>query len=164
MKKVIVSKKFISIVDDEDFEGVRRFKWQAIKKKSGVIYAQTRWHIKMENGKQLLGNALLHRFILNAPKGKQVDHIDGNGLNNRKENLRLCDNSQNHANMKKRRNTSSKYKGVCLLKDGKWSASIMKNDKSVHLGRFFTEEDAARAYNKSAKKLFGEFACLNKGC
>jgi len=104
----------------------------------------------------------MHREIMNAPKGLDVDHIDGNGLNNRKSNLRLCTHAENVHNSRPMRNGSSKYKGVCWHKTyKKWYSSIGKTGKRFYLGRFDNEIDAALAYDKKAKELFGEFAYLN---
>jgi hypothetical protein len=103
----------------------------------------------------------MHREIAGAPKGMVVDHIDGNELNNRRSNLRVCTVSQNHQN---RRRTwgRSRYKGVCFLKKrNKWKAEIMVNRKHIHIGCFDEEEEAAKAYDKKAAELFGEFAYFN---
>jgi len=104
----------------------------------------------------------MHRLIMNAPEGLVVDHIDRNGLNNRKCNLRLCTKAQNVQNSRPRRNRSSKYKGVFWNKlNKKWSASIHKGDKRIYLGGFDDEIEAALAYDRKAAELFGEFAYLN---
>ena len=99
---------------------------------------------------------------MNAPKGMVVDHIDGNGLNNRKSNLRICTKAQNVHNSRPRTNTSSKYKGVFWNKaNKKWSATIHKGDKWTYIGGFDDEKEAARAYDRKAAEFFGEFAYLN---
>ncbi len=104
----------------------------------------------------------MHRAILNAPKGLLVDHIDGNGLNNRKSNLRLCTFAQNAHNSRPRRNSSSRYKGVCWHKvKKKWTVSIYKGGKRTYLGYYDDEIEAALAYDRKATELFGEFAYLN---
>jgi hypothetical protein len=91
-----------------------------------------------------------------------VDHIDHNGLNNRRSNLRLCTAQQNARNHRPQLRGSSKYKGVSWRQDGKvFRALIWHNGKSINLGRFKNEIDAAKAYDKAAKKYFGEFAYLN---
>lgn len=100
----------------------------------------------------------LHRIIMKTPQGSCTDHINGNTLDNRKENLRICTRQQNSANSKKRRATASTYKGVSLDKrDGKWQAKIKQN----YIGRFSSEQDAALAYNSAAQVVFGEFAKRN---
>lgn len=102
---------------------------------------------------------LMHRFILQAPKGVQVDHINGDPLDNRRCNLRLATAQQNRRNMAPR-SGKSKYKGVCTF-ESRWRASITVDYKTIHLGLFPTEIQAARAYNEAAIRYFGEFARLN---
>ncbi len=102
----------------------------------------------------------MHRIIMNAPVGKQVDHINHNGLDNRKENLRLATPAQNQANQKLSKANTSGFKGVSFdKKKKKWAAYIGK--QSRNLGRFLDIRDAARAYNDAAKLAYGEFAKLN---
>lgn len=104
----------------------------------------------------------MHRLIMGAPKGKEVDHIDGNGLNNQKSNLRICDRFQNTQNCIPRKNTTSKYRGVSWgSRENKWKAQISAFNKSHYIGCFSLETKAAEAYNKKAMELFGEFAKLN---
>ena len=93
----------------------------------------------------------------------QVDHIDGNGLNNQRNNLRIVTNQQNGMNQKKqRRSTTSRYKGVCWHNKNKgWMAGIKHNRKTIYLGCYETEEEAALAYNTEATRIFGEYAKLN---
>jgi len=93
-----------------------------------------------------------------------VDHINGDNLDNRKKNLRLCTYAENNRNRKPLENKTSKYKGVGLNKNYKiktWQARIVKNSKRYSLGYFKNEKEAALAYNQAAKKYFGEFAYLN---
>ena len=99
---------------------------------------------------------------MNCPKGYSVDHIDNNPLNNQKYNLRICLLKDNSKNSTKRKNTSSKYKGV-YFETGtkKYKANIKVNYKTISLGRFTNEIDAAKAYDAAAIKYFGEFANLN---
>ena len=107
----------------------------------------------------------LHRVIINAPPGIQVDHIDGNTLNNLRSNLRLCDSTGNNRNSRHQKSrkgvpTSSKYKGVSF--DGKkWVARIQINGKNTYLGRFINEIDAAKKYDEYAIKYYEEFAKPN---
>lgn len=103
----------------------------------------------------------LHRLILEAPKNLSVDHINGNGMDNRRSNLRLCTTQQNSFNTKKRANCSSKYKGVYKHQSGKWIANIRINGDKKAIGQFDNEEDAARAYDNEARKIQGSFAVLN---
>ena len=102
---------------------------------------------------------LLHRLIMNCPKGMTIDHINHDKLDNRKSNLRICTQSENSQNIGKKKTNTSGYKGVSLDKNtGKWRASIMKNRKSYVIGNYNTPEEAHAAYCKTAKELHGEFA------
>lgn len=104
----------------------------------------------------------MHRLLMTSPTGTMVDHINGNGLDNRKENLRVVTNSQNLMNRGKNKNNTSGYKGVLWDKvRNKWIALIGFNNKNIYLGRFFTKNEAAFAYNAKAEELFGEFAQIN---
>ena len=98
---------------------------------------------------------------MNPPLGMQVDHINGDRLDNRRENLRIVTNWQNQMNRGMTINNSSGYKGVRLRRSGKWEAQIRVNKKAIFLGRFYDKLDAAHAYDDAAKKYFGEFARLN---
>ncbi len=105
----------------------------------------------------------MHRQILGAEKGQQVDHINRNRLDNRRSNLRMCTPSENAKNAGKRRDgLTSNYKGVFFIaRNGKYSAAIQVDRKRVSLGYYAVEEDAAYYYNEKAKELHGEFAFLN---
>ena len=146
--------KYVALVDDEDFEALNEIKW-SIMKCPRSLYA-----VKIIRVNGRTATIRMHQLVLN---GKGIDHIDGNGLNNQKYNLRFCTNSENQMNVRKQKNTSSIYKGVCFYKcSKKWMASIGLNGKKTHLGYFDTEAEAAKAYNTKAIELFGEFANLNK--
>ena len=151
MKHIELSQGKKAIVDDAQYEFLVQWKWSYSEG-----YAMRRKN-KKPNGK----NIKMHRVIIGAPDGKLVDHINGNTLDNRKENLRLCDARQNTINRKPR--GKSKYKGVYYRKDcKKWAAGMKIKGKPLHLGIFDKEKDAARAYNKEAKKRYGAFAVLNE--
>lgn len=106
---------------------------------------------------------IMHRYIMKAPKGVIVDHIDGNPLNNQRSNLRLCNKSQNGMNRGKQNDNTSGYKGVSwLVNNKKWMAKIQVNTKQIYIGSFNLPEEAAIAYNEMAIKHHGEFAQLNK--
>lgn len=134
------------ILDDEDFEIYSQWKWML-----GTDGSVTRNRRKKERR--------LHRIIMNAKKGEYVDHINRNRLDNRKENLRICTNQQNNYN---RGPSKGKFKGPSWNKNAqKWASYIKKDSKTIYLGLFLTEEEAAHAYDTKAKELFGEFAYLN---
>jgi len=155
MKEIELTYNMMALIDNEDFEDISKYKWSAVKLKSGYNYYAVRVDLDGHN-------ITMHSHIMKPSKGQMIDHKDGNGLNNqRKTNLRFCTKSQNMMNKNKYRGLS-KYKGVTLDKSrNKWSASITLNHKRVHLGRFNMEKDAALAYNQKATELFGEFARLN---
>lgn len=142
----------IALVDDEDFERVNQFKWYA----TTTPTASTWYAHRAVKGKLVLEP--MPKFILQI-KG-MVDHVDGNGLNNQRSNLRPTNRSGNRANSKKQSGTTSKYKGVSASR-GKWVAHIFVFGKGYHLGNYETEEDAAISYNHAALAYFGEFARLN---
>lgn len=109
------------------------------------------------------GTIFMHRVILNTPLGYETDHSNGDGLDNRKENLRIATASQNKWNRNKYKNNTSGYKGVSWEKDrGRWRAYIILKTERIHLGYFNDKHEAARAYNAAAIKYHGEFACLNQ--
>lgn len=156
MKKIKLSQGKVTLVDDEDFEYLNQFKWCAMKGNS-TFYVIRHTSQKNELKKECL---LLHRVIMNAPKGVEVDHIDHNGLNNQKYNLRLCTNSQNHMN--RISHGKSKYLGVSFHTSRKYIRAVITiKSKHQHIGYFKTEKEAALAYDKAALKYFGEFANLN---
>lgn len=153
MKTINLTKGYVALVDDDDFERLMERKWQTTIKKNGKLYASASY-----GGK----NKRMHRVILDPPPEFQVDHIDGNGLNNQKSNLRLCTNAENSMNRKKRTDTLSKYKGVFRLKGrDTYRVEIYKDGKKHIIGHFKDEDEGALAYNEAAKKMFGDFARPN---
>jgi hypothetical protein len=105
----------------------------------------------------------MHREIMGAAEGQVVDHINHDGLDNRRCNLRVCSHAENVRNQRGQRGRSSGYKGVSRDRRlGKWRAQIWHNGKHTYLGLFESEAAAARAYNAKARDLFGAFAYLNE--
>ena len=157
MKEIKLTQNKIALIDDSDFESLNRFKWCALK--SRLTYYAVRG-IRLTNGKWT--TILMHREILDVPKGLDTDHKDHNGLNNQKSNLRICTRQENMMNGNSHKNSSSRFKGVSWFKRGKkWSVELEYKGRSKHLGLFHSESEAALAYNKKAIEMFGEFAGLN---
>lgn len=145
------------MVDDEDFQELSKHSW-CITGNSRMKYAGRGTRKAGKNQK-----FYMHRVILRAPFGVSVDHIDGNSLNNQRSNLRLCLHKENIRNGKLRTTNKSGYKGVSFIAARKKFAAHIKVDyKSKYLGYFHDAKDAAVAYNKAAKLMFGEFANINR--
>jgi HNH endonuclease len=140
-------------IDDEDSDRLAEFRYSAIPCMGKFYAASTRL-------KRIYGSVLLHRAIINAPKGMCVDHINGNTLDNRRSNLRLATHKQNMQNRKKH-NCKNPYKGVYEKRSGRYTAMIFDNSKLKNLGVFETAEEAAKVYDARAAILHGEFARLN---
>lgn len=161
MKTIQLTQGKVAFVDDADFVRVSQFKWHAFKNQGGKWYARS-----TSLARQIGKSIWMHRLIVRAKDEQQVDHRDGNGLNNRRKNLRCASNAQNAYNMALRPNSLSGYKGVSRYSShnrytGEWVASIKHNGKKLYLGKFIDPKDAALAYDAKAKELFGEFAWLN---
>ena len=157
-RRIRLTQGKFAIVDPDDYPRLSKHKWRICRTKGkNVLYAER--SIRLPNGKY--SRLLMHRQIIHVPEGYVIDHINGNGLDNRKANLRPATVAQNAWNSKKR-NPRSGYKGVCFDKDkGLWRAAIVCNRKRIHLGYFKNRTDAAKAYDKAAKKYHGQFASLN---
>lgn len=148
-----------SLVDDEDFEKFNQYMWCVFNKKSELKYAARNIYSEATKKWKVI---FLHREIMKTPKGFVVDHINHDGLDNRKENLRNCTTAENLRNARRTEDNTSGYKGVCWNKlRKKWYAYACVSGKRIHLGCFFDKEKAARAYDDAAKKYYKEFASLN---
>lgn len=156
MKEIPLTNGLFAKVDESDFEILSKFNWQAVNNRK--YYA--RRHIMIDGKKSKI---YMHREIMGVTKSDVfVDHIDGDGLNNTRANLRVASHSENLANVPKRNGTSSKYRGVNFKKStGKWQVQIQHNNKMHWVGSFNNEIEAAKAYDKKAVELFGAFAQLN---
>lgn len=156
MKAIELTKGQVALVDDDDFILLSQYNWYASKNKY-TFYAKS--DVRRSHPRRKI---YMHRLILNCPPGVEVDHVDGNGLNNQKSNLRMATRSQNLSNRGLVTNNTSGYKGVVWRKDtNKWTAQLATKGRNRSLGCFPTAIDAARAYDEAAKKAFGEFAQLN---
>lgn len=156
MRIILLDKSRFTIVDDSDYEWLSKYKWRAHNpsgKLTGSWYALTgRFGVAM------------HRLITQCPNGLCVDHINGNSLDNRRSNLRVCTHTDNIRNKKPlvTKRSKSKYLGVDLNRSGKrYVCRIQVNKKKFHLGTFDCEETTARIYDIHAKAAFGQFANLN---
>jgi hypothetical protein len=154
MKLIKLTRGLFAQVDDEDYDRINQFRWYAKTFKTAHSYYAAR---NERDGKRQ-NTILLHRFIINAPKGMQVDHRDHNGLNCQRRNIRICTLRQN--SMNQRCHSKSGYKGVYVNNKG-IIGQISVNGKQIHLGLFKTFIEAAHAYDDAAKIYFGEFAYLN---
>ena len=142
-----------ALVDDADWPKVADYQWSWWEPEPGYRYA---WANCGGN------KAIMHRLILDAASGQQVDHINGNGLDNRRPNLRLCTVAQNQWNSRRRADNTSGFKGVYFnIRDRKWWARIRVCGKRLELGRFDSALAASRAYDEAARKYHGEFARCN---
>lgn len=164
MKAIPLTRELVAFVDDEDFELVSGRKWFASpRRNNGVFYAVAATS-KQERDAGAGKAVMMHRVVLGAQRGQEVDHINGLGHDNRRANLRICTHAQNNANQHGGRGLS-RFKGVYLfgnrLTTPKWRALIRVGGKSVSLGLHADEEAAARAYDAAAIQHFGEFARIN---
>lgn len=144
-------RRVLVMVDDEDYAYLNQFNWQVGKDNT----------VKTHKNK-LLEERLIHRVIMKPSKNQEIDHIDGNRLNNQKSNLRYATSSQNKANRGPRKDNKSGYKGVSWHKQRKkWTARIKNGSKYEHLGLFQNKIDAAKTYNIKAIEYYGSYAWLN---
>ena len=158
MKHIPLTKGQFALVDDEDFEQLNKYTWFAYKTKYGGFSAIR--NARTADGRKT--TIKMHRQIMNAPLGMDVDHRNHTTLDNQKHNLRICTRQQNLRNSNPRKNCSSQFKGVARHKGtGKWRAYVNFDGKQCNLGLFETEAEAAEAYNRKAIEIFGDFACLN---
>jgi hypothetical protein len=159
MKEIVTKKGFVIMVSDLDFDWLSKLRWRAVSG-NGKPYAQTRFTDPKTKKRTTV---MMHRLILGVVSQHiQVDHKDGNGLNNQRGNLRIATRSENQHNRAKNKNNPSGFKGVCWNKASrKWCANIRFNGKARRIGQFDSVVDAAKAYDEKAKEYFGEFARTN---
>lgn len=154
MVTIQVADKII-ILDEEDFKSLPSGHYFKLDKDGyPLLYFYSKETRREENVR-------LGRWVMHNPKGLLVDHINHNILDNRRCNLRATTAAQNSRNRRPHKNTTSRFKGVCRTRSGKWQAQIKVDLKSVYLGMFDDELEAAKAYNEAARKAYGEYAYLN---
>lgn len=160
MKILKNNKNYKCIVDDEDYERYKDYNWSV-----NDYYNKGPYFVRIKQINNKKESIRLHRLIMNAKKGEEVDHIDGNTLDNRKCNLRICTPKENSRNRKRQKNNTTGYVGVLFVNRKylirQFRARIKVDGKIKHLGYFKTREEAALAYNIAAVIYFGEFARLN---
>lgn len=158
MKSIPLNHDLVALVDDEDFNYLNQFRWHVFKCKN-TLYARRNLWIP---GMQKNSCVLMHREILRANIGEWIDHIDRDGLNNQKSNLRKCTQIENIANSSIKRNNKSGFKGVSWNKGmKKWCAQIESRGDHRIIGYFEDPMVAAAAYDECLSNLFGEFAATN---
>lgn len=157
IKSVSKGKRFDILVDDDVYEWASKQRWSIHGKETATFYAR--------NGSRK-NRQDMHQMLIECPPGMEIDHIDGNGLNNQIDNLRVVTKQQNAQNRKYSARGISKYKGVSCYslqtRKKPWYARIKVKGNQKLLGYFLTEKEAALAYNKAALEFFGEYAQLNK--
>jgi hypothetical protein len=145
------------LIDDDMSEEILKFTWSVQFRRHGIYFATK---ITEPGGKKR--TVFLHRFIMGNPRGKMVDHKFGNHFDNRRENLRICENKENSRNSKVPKTNTSGFKGV-TRRGNKWEACIKFNGKLIYLGRHDTAGAAAAVYEKKARELFGEYYRESRG-
>lgn len=164
-RKIQLSQGKVTLVDNSDYEFLNRWKWSAFRRQRCTTFYVVR------NAPQAAGrrNIYMHRILLGLQdpetgeslSDREGDHRNGNGLDNRRVNLRALTHKQNAYNQRRGRTRSSRYKGVSKLPNGRWRAQIKVNYRQVFLGHFRREDDAAHAYDVAARVAWGDLARTN---
>lgn len=152
VKEIPLTQGFAALVDEADYAWASTLAWSAVRDGANV-YA-----VRHGEGGRL---ERLHRRVAGAAPGQVVDHINGDGLDNRRANLRVCTRGENLRNRKVHRTSASGFKGVRRQNGRRWQATITAHGRTHFLGMFDTAEEAARAYDAAARQMHGEFARLN---
>lgn len=159
MRRVELSSGEFAYCDDQDYELVSAYWWATVRSGQNLYAVHSR---KATNTRAKV-SLMMHRLILGvADRRVRVDHIDGNGLNNCRSNLRICTQRENLGNQRKR-GVTSRFKGVCRYpsKTKPWQVKITVNYRLIHVGNFADEVEAALAYDEAARSVFGQYARVN---
>ena len=152
MKRIPLTQGKFALVDDEDYLTISRYKW---------CFGNNGYAIR-SSYKTNSNHSLMHRMIIDTPKGMLTDHINGDKLDNRRSNLRIATKSENMMNAGMRTNNKSGFKGVTWSKNAKkWASQIMINGRHIHFGYFDDPKDAALAHDNGARKYHLDFAKTN---
>jgi len=157
MRRILLTRDKIALVDDEDYKECSSLPWVAKLSNNRVWYAA-----RTETDEEGRYDVYLHNFIMQPKEGERIDHIDRDGLNCQRHNMRIASRSQNMAN--RVLPNSSGFRGVSLTPKGRWRAVIRKDGILYNIGTYGTAEEAARAWDAEALLLHGEFAVLNFTC
>lgn len=156
--RIPLSQGKFTLIDEEDLPLVSRHSWYATESDAGIWYAFAGYQDEYGRTRQLA----MHRFLLDPPDALDVDHVNSDGLDNRRSNLRIATRQQNTFNQRLRSTNKSGYKGVSYCRQtSRWKAQIKFEGRAVTLGRFDTAECAAMEYDKAARLIHREFARLN---
>ena len=154
MKYIRLTRGKVALVDDEWYPYLSQFSWQARQDRT-----TGRWYAARQVNRKFI---YMHREILNAPAGLYVDHINGQGTDNRQKNLRLATSMQNAWNRDRNKNNTTGYKGVTFEKGrNKFRAQITVHGKSINLGRYDKPIDAALVYDQAVRQFHGQYGCTN---
>ena len=162
MKKIPLTRGLFATVDDDDYDALMKQKWRAVAS-NHTFYALG--STSRKDSPEYRQHALfMHRVVNKTPEGFYTDHINGDGLDNRKCNLRTCSPQENNRNRRAKKGSKSKFKGIVWRpKIKRWEAKAVIDKKYYYLGSFVNEIDAANAYNEFVRNNFGEFCYKNKG-
>lgn len=160
MREIPLTRGLVALVDDEDFDRLSVFNWRARRVRSGAVV--NHYAIRTACGGRSGIDMHMQWDALRVPRATLIDHRNGDGLDNRRSNLRLATVTENNRNARKRARTTSVFKGVSWRRSrGLWRAQIQVAGRPRDLGCFAVEVDAAERYDAAARELFGEFAAVN---
>jgi len=156
VKEILLANGFVALIDDQDYDVISKHRWSL----NSDGYARCAVRDPDRPGKQM--QLKMHRAVMGLSRGDrlEVDHIDGNKLNNQRANLRICDRTGNNRNVRKRSDNTSGFKGVSRTASNRWRATITIAGKNISLGTFEAPEEAHAAYCRAATLKHGEFANL----